>query len=99
VILKTAKGEKVNTAFASKQSRINLKIIQAHTSVLVPLLIIPVAPFLITVEVSCSTIVVMILCERKGWTISMMLKKLRQKLAGHYRTKHTRRKLKRLAKY
>lgn len=99
MILRTDKGEEVNTAFASKQSRINLKIIQAHTSVLVPLLIIPVAPFPITVKISFLTIVVMILCERKGWTISMMLKKLRQKLAGHYRTKHTRRKLKRLAIY
>lgn len=99
MILRTDKGEEVNTAFASKQSRINLKIFQAHTSVLVPLLIIPVAPFPITVKISFLTIVVMILCERKGWTISMMLKKLRQKLAGHYRTKHTRRKLKRLYKY
>ena len=99
MILRTDKGEEVNTAFASKQSRINLKIIQAHTSVLVPLLIIPVAPCPITVKISFVTIVVMILCERKGWTISMMLKKLRQKLAGHYRTKHTRRKLKRLARY
>ncbi|WP_219096300.1 hypothetical protein [Pseudomonas sp. UMAB-40] len=99
MILKTEKGESVNTAFASKQSRISIKIFEAHTSVLVPFMVLPVAPFWITVKICFWVVLALVLLERKGWTVSYTLKRLRRYFAGSYRTKHTRRKLARLAKY
>lgn len=99
MILKTEKGELVNTAFASKQSRVSLKVIEAHTSVLVPFMVLPVAPFMITLKLCTATVFVLILLERRGWTVAYALKRLRRKFAGAYRTKNTRRKYARLAKY
>lgn len=99
MILKTAKGEEINTAFASKQSRISIKVIEAHTSVLVPFMVLPVAPFPITAKICFWVVLALVLLERKGWTVSYTIKRLRRYFAGTYRTKHTRRKLARMAKY
>jgi hypothetical protein len=99
MILRTEKGELVNTAFVSKQSRISLKVIEAHTSVLVPFLILPIAPFWITLKACFITVLVLVLLERRGWTVSYALKRIRRAFAGAYRTKNTRRKYARLSKY
>jgi hypothetical protein len=99
MILTTPKGEAVNTAFVSKQSKISLKVVEAHTSVLVPLLILPVLPFWITVKVCLCVIVVLVVLERKGWTVMYALKRFRRFLAGPFRTKKTNRKMARMAKY
>lgn len=88
-------GNTIITAHASKKSKVNLKLFEAHTSVLVPLLIIPVLPFWITVKAACFSILVLILLERRGWTLSIALKRLRTSFAGRYRFKKTRRSLQR----
>ncbi|MNJ66335.1 hypothetical protein D3C77_624050 [compost metagenome] len=99
MILATRKGELVNTAFVSKQSKISLKVIEAHTSVLVPLLILPILPFWTTLKVSMCIVAVLVLLERKGWTVMYAYKRIRRFFAGPYRTKSTKRKMARLAKY
>jgi hypothetical protein len=99
MILPTEKGEPVNTAFASKQSRISIKIFEAHTSVLVPFMVLPVAPFWFMVKLCFWVVLALVLLERRGWTVSYTLKRVRRYFAGAYRTKHTNRKLARLAKY
>lgn len=83
-------GETVITAHASKSSKVNLKLFEAHTSVLVPLMIIPVLPFGATVKFSFCCILVLILLERRGWTIGVALRRFRSKLAGKYRYRKTR---------
>jgi hypothetical protein len=99
MILATSKGEQINTAFCSKQSKISVKFTEAHTSVLVPLLILPLAPFLITVKISFSIVLALMLLERRGWTVMYALKRLRRRCAGSTRTKSTKRKMARMAKY
>ena len=99
MILETAKGEPINTAFVSKQSKISFKIIEAHTSVLVPLLILPVLPFLITLKICFCVVMILIVLERKGWTVMYTLKRIRRFFAGPFRTKSTNRKMARMAKY
>ncbi|MCF6783404.1 hypothetical protein [Stutzerimonas stutzeri] len=88
--LVTRKGETIITAHASKSSKVSLKIFEAHTSVLVPLMVLPVLPFLTTVKVSFTCILVLILLERRGWTVGVALRRLRSKLAGKYRYRKTR---------
>lgn len=99
MILPTEKGEHVNTSFASKQSRVSIKFFEAHTSVLVPFMVLPVAPFWFTVKLCFWVVLALVLLERRGWTVSYTLKRVRRYFAGTYRTKHTNRKLARLAKY
>lgn len=99
MLLTTPKGELVNTAFVSKQSKISFKVLEAHTSVLVPLLVLPVLPFMITVKVCLCVIVVLVVLERRGWTVMYALKRLRRFFAGPFRTKTTNRKMARMAKY
>ncbi|MBF6615582.1 MAG: hypothetical protein ITG07_02540 [Candidimonas sp.] len=83
-------GETIITAHASKASKVNLKLFEAHTSVMVPLMILPVLPFMTTVKVSFACILVLILLERRGWTLGVALRRLRSKLAGRYRYRKTR---------
>lgn len=99
MILETAKGEPVNTAFVSKQSKISFKIFEAHTSVLVPMLILPVLPFWPTLKICMCVVVVLIVLERRGWTVMYTLKRIRRIFAGPFRTKTTNRKMARMAKY
>lgn len=99
MIFENAKGEQINTAFVSKQSKISFKIIEAHTSVLVPLLILPVLPFMITLKVCTFVVMALIVLERRGWTVMYTLKRIRRYFAGPFRTKSTNRKMARLAKY
>lgn len=91
-------GEMIITAHASKQSRISLKLFEAHTSVLVPLMLIPVFPFSITLKFAAVSILVLILLERRGWTLPIALKRLRSRLAGRYRHRKTKRTLMRRMK-
>ncbi|MDH0959063.1 hypothetical protein EGJ86_19425 [Pseudomonas sp. o96-267] len=88
--LKTKDGEIVLTSHASKSSRVNLKLFEAHTSVLVPLLAIPVLPFGTTIKVSAICVLVLILLERRGWTLGVALRRMRSRLAGRYRYRVTR---------
>lgn len=83
-------GELIITAHASKKSKINLKLFQAHTSVLVPLLAIPLLPFWTTVKFAFMAIAVLIVLERAGYTPSAALKRIRTKLAGRHRFSRTR---------
>ena len=91
-------GEMIITAHASKQSRISLKLFEAHTSVLVPLMLIPVFPFSITLKFAAFSVLVLILLERRGWTLPIALKRLRSRLAGRYRHRKTKRTLMRRMK-
>ncbi len=87
------KGETVITAHASKASKVNLKLFEAHTSVLVPLMILPVLPFWTTVKISLACVLVLILLERRGWTLGVALQRLRTRFAGRYRYRKTRQTL------
>lgn len=78
-------NEVVITAHASKQSKMSFKLFEAHTGALVPLLAVPLLPFMITVKIAFACILTLILLERRGWTISIALKKIRARLAGRYR--------------
>lgn len=91
--LLTANGETVITAHASKSSKVNLKIFEAHTSVLVPLMALPVLPFGTTVKISFMCVLVLILLERRGWTLGVALRRLRSRMAGRYRYRKTRHSL------
>lgn len=99
MILKTEKGEDINSAFCSKQSKVSFKFVEAHTSVLVPLLTLPVAPFPITLKICGCIVLGLVLLERRGWTVMYTLKRIRRTFAGPFRTKHTKRKMARMAKY
>tara|TARA_R110001592_G_scaffold33503_4_gene115979 strand:+ start:1740 stop:2042 length:303 start_codon:yes stop_codon:yes gene_type:complete len=93
------KGDEVIiTAHASKQSKMSFKFFEAHTSALVPLFLIPVFPFLITIKIAGAAILVLILLERRGWTIPIALKKTRSRLAGRYRYRKGRMSLIRRSK-
>lgn len=81
------------TAHASKQSKVNLVFFSAHTSVLVPLLLLPVLPFWTTVKFAAASIFVLILLERRGWTLPIALKRMRSRMAGRYRARKTKRTL------
>jgi hypothetical protein len=83
-------GEIVYTSHASKKSKISLKLFEAHTSVLIPLMALPVLPFMITVKIAFFTILVLILLERRGWTLGTAFKRLRSRLAGRHRSSKTR---------
>lgn len=91
-------GEVIITAHASKQSKVSLKIFEAHTSVLVPLLLIPVLPFAITIKWAAISIIVLILLERRGWTLPTTLKRMRSLIAGRYRSRKNRRDLRQIIK-
>ncbi len=88
--LETSEG-RVITAHASKQSKVNLKIFQAHTSVLIPFLAFPVLPFMSTLKVALVVVLVLVLLERRGWTLPLAMKRLRSRLAGRYRYTTTKR--------
>ncbi|MDU4254478.1 hypothetical protein [Pseudomonas sp.] len=92
------KGETVITAHASKKSKVNLKLFEAHTSVLVPLMLLPVFPFWITLKFVAACVLVLILLERRGWTIGIALKRMRSRFAGRYRYRKTRHTLTRRLK-
>lgn len=83
-------GETVITAHASKASKVNLKLFEAHTSVLVPLMILPVLPFWTTLKISLLCVFVLIVLERRGWTLGVALQRLRTRFAGRYRYRKTR---------
>jgi len=91
-------GNTIITAHASKKSTVNLKLFEAHTSVLVPLMILPVFPFLTTLKLSLAAVLVLILLERRGWTLGVALKRIRTLFAGRYRYRRTRRSLQRRMK-
>lgn len=99
MILKTDKNEEINTAFVSKQSKINLKFIEVHTGVLVPLLLWPMMPFPFVGKLCFCAIVAMILLERRGWTIGYIYRRFRRRMAGPYRTKSSPMEKSRLGKY
>ncbi|MBA1280243.1 hypothetical protein [Stutzerimonas stutzeri] len=88
--LVTRDGETIITAHASKASKVNLKIFEAHTSVLVPLMLLPVLPFMTTVKLSFLCVLILILLERRGWTLGVALRRFRSRLAGRYRYRKTR---------
>lgn len=83
-------GETIITAHASKSSKVNLKIFEAHTSVLVPLMAIPILPFGTTVKISFMCVLILILLERRGWTVGVALRRMRSRIAGRYRYRKTR---------
>jgi hypothetical protein len=89
----TPDGHRIITAHASKQSKVSLKLFEAHTSVLVPLMVLPVLPFLTTLKISLTCVLVLILLERRGWSLRLALKRLRSRIAGRYRHRTTRRTL------
>jgi predicted ABC-type exoprotein transport system permease subunit len=83
------------TAHASKKSKINLYIFQAHTSVLVPLLAIPMFPFLTTIKIAFILVFVLIVLERVGYTLGAGMRRLRARAAGRnrfFKTKHAKRR-------
>lgn len=82
--------EIVHTAHASKQSKVGFWIFRAHTSVLVPILIIPVLPFPFVAKTACFSVLVLIFLERRGQTLSVAYKKIRARLAGRHRYGKTR---------
>jgi hypothetical protein len=86
-------GEKVVTAHGSKKSKVKLIFFEAHTSVLVPLLLIPVFPFGITVKLSLLAILILILLERRGITLGVAYKKIKSSLSGRYRYSKTRHRM------
>lgn len=88
--LETGNGDKIYTAHASKQSKISFKLFEAHTSVMVPILLIPIFPFMTTIKFAAAAVLILILLERRGWTLSIALKRLRTRLAGRYRSRKTR---------
>ena len=82
-------GEEVITAHASKQSKISvLKMFEAHTSVLIPFGALPLFPGWFMVKTCFVAVLVLVLLERRGWTVSLALKKLRARLAGRYRYRY-----------
>jgi len=83
-------GEQILTAHASKQSKVSFKVFEAHTSVLVPLLLLPVFPFKTTVKFALVAILILILLERRGWTLTIALQRMRSRLAGRVRYRKTR---------
>ncbi len=92
-------GEKIVTAHGSKKSKVNLLLFEAHTSVLVPLLILPVLPFWSTFKISAAAVLVLILLERRGITLGIAFKKIKSSLSGHYRYKKTRQRMIRRIKF
>lgn len=82
--------EKIVTAHGSKKSKISLFFFEAHTSVLLPLLAIPVLPFVITIKLSLLSILVLILLERRGVTLRTAFKKIKSSFSGRYRYSKSR---------
>lgn len=96
--LETENG-RINTSHASKQSKISIfKLFEVHTSAMVPLLLIPVFPFWGTVKFAVLSVLVLVLLERRGWTVSLALKRMRTRLASRVRYRNTRRTLMRRMK-
>ncbi len=85
--------EKVITAHASKKSKVSLGFFEAHTSVLIPLLALPMFPFLITLKLSGAAVLALVLLERRGITLGVAAKKLKSSLSGRYRYAQTRQKM------
>lgn len=81
----------VIAAHASKQSKISFKIFEAHTTAMIPVLLLPVFPFLITVKLVAASFVALVLLERRGWTLGVAYKRMRTRLAGKYRYRLTKR--------
>lgn len=82
-----AEGSKIITAYASKQSKLDFKIIEVHTSVMVPLVMLPVMPFLSTLKFAAVCIFILVILERRGWTAGIGLRRIRSWLAGRYRNR------------
>lgn len=82
--------ETILTAHASKASKVDLKIFEAHTSVLVPMLVFPILPFWTTFKVCLACVLVLLLLERRGWTLGVAFRRLRSRFAGRYRYRKTR---------
>lgn len=85
--------EKIITAHASKKSKVNLILFEAHTSVLIPFLILPIFPFMTTVKFSALAVLILILLERRGITLGVAFKKIKSSLSGRYRYGKTRQKM------
>jgi hypothetical protein len=81
----------VIAAHASKQSKISFKVFEAHTSAMIPVLLLPVFPFLITLKFVAVSFFALVLLERRGWTLGVAYKRLRTRLAGKYRYRSTTR--------
>lgn len=86
--------ETIITAHASKQSKINLLVFEAHTSVLIPLLMIPFSLVLLQISVSFwlytvgalfFSIIALAILERQGITLSTGLKRMRSRIMSRNR--------------
>ena len=88
--LSDGKGGVAHTSHASKQSKISLKIVTLHTSAMLPLMSILIYPKLITLKVALFSVLVLILLERRGWTLGLAFKRLRSKWAGKRRYRTTK---------
>lgn len=89
-------GETIITAHASKTSKINLILFEAHTSVLLPLMALPAFLFTLTISTTLFKmlvytclimVVVLIILERRGITLATGLKRLRARTVS--RNRHT----------
>lgn len=87
-------GETIITAHASKESKIDLKIFEAHTSVLIPLLLLPFSLVLLqisttvwkyTVAMLFLSIIVLVILERYGITLSSGFKRARSRIMSRNR--------------
>jgi hypothetical protein len=91
-------GKAAYTSHASKKSKISFKFMEVHTSVMLPLLACPLAPFPTTFKIALTCIIVLILLERRGWTVALAARRFRSRMAGKTRHIHTRRTLERRMK-
>lgn len=97
----------VITAHASKTSKISLGLFEAHTSVLIPLMVIPAMLFLtifswglfLKVLYLClGAVVVLIILERRGITLATGIKRMRTKLVSRNRYSSSRARMARRRK-
>lgn len=100
-------GQTVITSHASKTSKINLLLFEAHTSVLLPLMAVPAFLFTLTISASLFKmlfygclimVVVLIILERRGITLNTGLKRIRARMVSRNRHSTSRGRLKRRLK-
>lgn len=92
--LQGSNGEHIITSHASKQSKINLILFEAHTSVLIPFMLIPAMLFTLSISVDLfltmlwvllGSVLVLIILERRGVTLGEGLKRIKFLLTGRER--------------
>ncbi|EKY4114565.1 IcmT/TraK family protein [Pseudomonas aeruginosa] len=88
-------GKKALSAHASKQSKIDFKIFTAHSSAMVPFGMILIYPSWLTFKIAVTSTLVLVLLERRGWTLGLAVKRIRSKLAGKSRHAMTRQRFNR----